>query len=184
MTLPSNTHAPKSRDAKPAQTRAEPKSGAAAANFTDSAPSDPRELPNARELQQAAETYIAARRQRPFDEMAQRRREIKAQLEAFLAAVPPPDMLDRVTAQVRRAAAVGEMIAHIYRFPSEYCTDRGRSLNNAEPDWPSTLQGLARAHFDLLHREFTPRGFHIGAQIVTWPMLMPGDVSLLLSWRK
>ncbi|OYW47745.1 MAG: hypothetical protein B7Z36_02305 [Novosphingobium sp. 12-63-9] len=140
-------------------------------------------LPSAKSLQSLAQSARAARRLRPNDELAQRRALIEEQRDAFLAAPLPADTLARLTAQVSRAATEGELAAHVYRFPSEYCTDRGRALNNEDHEWPATLQGLALAHYNILLCEFVPLGFHIGAQIVTWPMLMPGDASLILSWR-
>jgi hypothetical protein len=163
---------------------AAPQTGAKGVHLVDLPGPGENERRNARDLQIAARQAIAARRQRPADELAIRRRQIEDQRAAFLAAVPPEDTVERIAAQLRRAAEAGEMIAHVFRFPSEYCSDGGRSINNEEHDWPGSLQGLARAHFDLLYREFTPLGFHIAAQIVTWPMLMPGDVSLIMSWRE
>jgi hypothetical protein len=138
-------------------------------------------IASARQL--AAHQAIAAQRQRSLDELGVRRRQIEDQHAAFLAAEPPTGEIKRVSALIRRTAAAGEMIAHVFRFPSEYCPDGDRAVNDAGHDWPVTLQCLARAHFDLLHREFTPLGFHIAAPIATRPMLMPGDVSLMLSWR-
>lgn len=141
-------------------------------------------LPSAEVLQTTAHRALAMRRQRPNDEMAQRRALVEQQREAFMGGALQADTLDRIAALVSRLAADGALTAEVFRFPSEYCTDRGRALNNEDSDWPSTLQGLARAHFDLLHRSFTPLGLRIGAQIVTWPMLMPGDAALILSWRE
>ena len=45
------------------------------------------------------------------------------------------------------------------------------------------LQGLAASYFSLLRVQFRPLGFVIGAEIVTWPQLMPGDVALFLTWQ-
>lgn len=140
-------------------------------------------LPAARDLAALAQRARAARAAQPADEYAQRRRLVEEQRGAFLEATLAPDTLDRIVRLVARAAAAGDMVADVFRFPSEYCTDGGRAVNNEEADWPATLQGLALAHFDLLDREFLPLGYHIGAQVVTWPMLMPGDVSLFLAWR-
>lgn len=140
-------------------------------------------LPLASDLHRAAQAAIAARRSRPFDELAQRRQQIEQERGAFMARRPEPGECARVAALVRQKAEAGEMIAHVLRFPSEYCTDRGRAVNNDQHDWPETLQGLAHAHYELLAAEFVPRGFQIGAVIISWPMLMPGDVSLFLSWR-
>jgi hypothetical protein len=42
----------------------------------------------------------------------------------------------RVTAAVRRAAERGEKEIQVLRFSSEFCTDRGRAINNFDPSWP------------------------------------------------
>src|SRR5690349_3755692 len=68
--------------------------------------------------------------------------------EAFMAREIHPDMLGRVMAVVRRAAEQGKSEVLLFQFPSEYCTDRGRAINNAEPDWPKSLDGFAKRAYD------------------------------------
>ncbi len=141
-------------------------------------------LPPAREILAVARGAVAARRRRSSDDISLRRQQLDEQFTAWRDEPLAADTLDRIIETVERAAAQGEMLAHVYRFPSDYCTDRGRAVNNEEPDWPHTLQGPARTLFVVLQECFEPLGYRIGAAIVTWPLLMPGDVSLFLSWQE
>ena len=52
-----------------------------------------------------------------------------------------PDGIERFNNWVRRAAAQGRSEIEIMRFPSQYCTDHGRAINNLEEGWPETLTG-------------------------------------------
>jgi hypothetical protein len=62
------------------------------------------------------------------------------------------------------------------------CTDRGRSINNADPDWPTTLTGFAKKAYDYYEDELRPLGYKLTAEIVTWPDGLPGDVAMSLKW--
>ena len=48
-----------------------------------------------------------------------------------------------VSAMVRRAAEAGQREVMAF-FPSEWCTDKGRAINNFESHWPETLTGFAK----------------------------------------
>lgn len=150
--------------------------------MADHAPHAPAPAPRADELRSVALGSIDARRERKTDDRALRQRELAARLADFQRTPVPVTAEAEITATLHRAAGSGEMRADVFRFPSEYCTDLGRAINNGEPDWPATLQGLALRYLDLLRASFHPLGYRIGAEIVTWPMLMPGDVALILTW--
>jgi hypothetical protein len=70
----------------------------------------------------------------------------------------------------------------VVTFPSSLCTDRGRSINNADPDWPTTLTGFAKKAYDYYEEELRPLGYKLTAEIVTWPDGLPGDVAMSLKW--
>src|SRR3982751_5604917 len=55
-----------------------------------------------------------------------------------------PDGIERFNLWVRRAAEQGRNETEILRFPSQYCSDHGRAINNFEAGWPETLTGAAR----------------------------------------
>ena len=53
-------------------------------------------------------------------------------------------LLPLIMQLVSGAAERGQTEVQVYRFPNTMCTDRGRRINNAEPDWPQTLRGGPR----------------------------------------
>src|SRR5262249_36279967 len=54
--------------------------------------------------------------------------------KAFLAREVQPDAIDRLNTAIRIAAERGLHQLQVVTFPSSLCTDRGRSINNADPD--------------------------------------------------
>ena len=93
-----------------------------------------------------------------------------------------PDVMERVSALVRGAAERGESEVLAMRFPSEYCTDGGRAINNYDPHWPETLSGVAKRGYDFWQKELQPKGYKVRAQILDFPGGVPGDVGIFLKW--
>ena len=58
------------------------------------------------------------------------------------------DEIAMVRRLVQNAVKDGKFEAMVYSFPSDLCTDRGRAINNYDPNWPATLQGKAREFFE------------------------------------
>ncbi|MBV8653384.1 MAG: histidine kinase, partial [Alphaproteobacteria bacterium] len=85
-------------------------------------------------------------------------------------------------AKAHEAATHGEKQSLLLRFPSDLCTDRGRKINVAEADWPSTLRGEPAELYLHWERELRPRGFGIAASVLDFPGGMPGDIGLFLTW--
>lgn len=102
--------------------------------------------------------------------------------KAFMDREVHPEAIDRINAAVRIAAEQGHHQLQVITFPSTYCTDRGRSINNADPQWPATLTGFAKKAHEYFEKELRPLGFKVTAEIVTWPDGLPGDVALNLKW--
>jgi hypothetical protein len=102
--------------------------------------------------------------------------------DAFMAQEIAPDVFERVSRMVKSAAERGEREVLALRFPSEYCTDSGRAINNLEPDWPKTLTGFAKRAHEFFHKELQPQGYKARAQILDFPGGVPGDVGIFLSW--
>lgn len=102
--------------------------------------------------------------------------------EAFMSRDVHPEMVGRVMAVVRRAAEQGKSEVLLFQFPSEYCTDRGRAINNGEPDWPKSLDGFAKRAYDAYERQFKPHGYRLQARILDYPKGMPGSVGFFLLW--
>ena len=101
----------------------------------------------------------------------------------FMAREIKPEAMDRVASMIRRAIDMGEREALLGRFPSSWLKDRGRSIANADPRWPDSLDGVARRAFEFYEVNLKPRGFQMRAEILEWPGGMPGDVGLFLQWK-
>ncbi len=84
---------------------------------------------------------------------------------------------------VMKAAADGKYEAMIYSFPSTFCDDGGRAINNSLPGWQKTLQGKAKEILDLFEQMAKPQGYGLKAMIINFPGGMPGDVGLFLTWE-
>ena len=101
---------------------------------------------------------------------------------AFMERDIHPDVKKRVSTAVKRAAERGEQQVLVVQFPSDWCSDRGRAINNADPDWPKTLTGFAKRAYDYYVKELQPHGYGARAEILNFPGGMPGDVGLYLTW--
>lgn len=84
--------------------------------------------------------------------------------------------------KTRAAAGRGEKEVLVMRFPSALCTDKGRAINNAEADWPTTLTGRPRQAYEFWKEHLQPAKYKLRAMIVDWPGGMPGDIAFFLSW--
>ena len=68
------------------------------------------------------------------------------------------------------------------RFPSSFCNDRGRRINNFEGDWPKSLEGFGKTAFEYFDKELRPLGFSMRAEIMDFPGGNLGDVGMYLRW--
>ena len=102
--------------------------------------------------------------------------------DAFMAQDIHPDVFERVSRVVQSAAERGESEVLAFRFPSDYCTDGGRAINNFEPGWPETLTGFAKRAHEFFLKELQPKGYKVRAQILDFPGGVPGDVGIFLRW--
>ncbi|MET0599708.1 MAG: hypothetical protein ABWZ57_17770 [Mesorhizobium sp.] len=83
---------------------------------------------------------------------------------------------------VRVAVEQGKTEALVYSFSSDLCSDGGRAINNALPEWPDTLQGKARELYERYVSVAKPQGYKLKAMIINFPGGVPGDVGFYLSW--
>jgi hypothetical protein len=72
----------------------------------------------------------------------------------------------------------------VIRFPVDLCTDKGRAINNNEPDWPESLTGRPRQAYELWRDRLRGDGFKLTAMIVEWPAGLPRDVGFFLGWSE
>lgn len=120
-------------------------------------------------------------------EREQKAREAESKrLEAFADDFLKNDVSDAERIKIRRLVANavqdGKFEALVYSFPSDLCTDRGRAINNSDPDWPETLQGKAKELYDRYQQFAKPAGYRLKAMIIDFPGGMPGNVGFFLSW--
>ena len=95
----------------------------------------------------------------------------------------PDQLLHFVMQLVNHAAEAGQTEIQIYRFPNELCSDRGRRINNSEPDWEKTLEGRPKAAYEFWHDHLRPIGFGLKAEVLEYPEGMPGDIGFFLTWK-
>ncbi len=84
--------------------------------------------------------------------------------------------------QAKVAAELGERELLLLQFPAELCSDGGRAINVAEPDWPSTLRGEAAETYLRFEHDLKPAGFHLMAKVLNFPDGYIGDIGLFLHW--
>jgi hypothetical protein len=102
--------------------------------------------------------------------------------EAFMSRKVAPEAVERINNAVRVAAQNGQHHMQVMTFPSSYCSDGGRRINIADPEWPTTLSGFAKDAYDFYDSELRPLGYKLRAEIISFPGGMPGEVAMSLVW--
>src|SRR5260370_18886758 len=101
---------------------------------------------------------------------------------------PPERTADQlmqiVMGLVGHAAERGQSEVQVYRFPNALCSDGGRRINNAEPDWPGSLEGRSKLGYEFWHDHLRPLGFGLKAEVLEYPGGKPGDIGFFLTWKK
>jgi hypothetical protein len=95
----------------------------------------------------------------------------------------PDQLMQVVMGLVSHAAERGQSEVQVYRFPSALCSDGGRRINNAEPDWPGSLEGRSKLGYEFWHDHLRPLGFGLKAEVLEYPGGMPGDIGFFLTWK-
>jgi hypothetical protein len=111
-------------------------------------------------------------------ELEQRKKRVEALIDTHISDAEWRGMVHKA----RQSAERGEKEYMLLRFPSQACSDAGRAINVAEPDWPATLRGEAAEIYLRWQHDLQPRGFHLTASVLDFPGGMPGDIGLLLHW--
>ncbi len=109
-------------------------------------------------------------------------RKIAEFAEDFLKGHVTDDEIARVRRQVMNAVKDGKLEAMVYTFPSNLCSDSGRAINSADPQWPESLQGKAREFYERFLKFGKPQGYKLKAMIINFPGGIPGDVGFFLNW--
>jgi hypothetical protein len=115
--------------------------------------------------------------------LKQKKEKMKRDLhEAFMSREVHPEAVNRVNNAIRIAAQQGHHQIQVVTFPCSYCNDRGRRINNLEPDWPTSLEGFAKKAYEFYEKELKPLGFKVSAQVISYEEGVPGDAALYLKW--
>ncbi len=119
-----------------------------------------------------------------MDKAEEARKKLVASLQQEIVVTPEKiaEIKHSLAMKTRAAAERGEKEVLVMRFPSALCTDKGRAINNAEPDWPETLTGRPRQAFQFWKEHLQPAKYKLRAMIIEWPGGMPGDIAFFLSW--
>jgi hypothetical protein len=139
----------------------------------------------------------AARQQHEHEQEMQLKHREEEEMATFRKRLETFELTDMhrvaVIERIKRAFERGDTELMLTAFPSEFCTDQGRAVNNpplnpppdgVEPHWLATLPGGARPVYDFWKRELAPGGFKFTARIIDFPGGMPGNVGLFFSWPK
>jgi hypothetical protein len=108
--------------------------------------------------------------------------EASALREAFMSREVHPEVKQRINAVVARAAERGVNEIMALSFPASYCSDGGRRINNAEPDWPDSLEGFAKSAMQYYEKELRPLGYRVQVRVMDFPGGMPGTIAMFLRW--
>jgi hypothetical protein len=100
----------------------------------------------------------------------------------FMSREISPKASERINEAVRRAAEQGLNEFQVITFASTYCNDRGRRINNNEPDWPESLEGFAKKAYDYFDKELRPLGYKLRVQVIDYPGGVPGNIGFFLKW--
>jgi len=141
-------------------------------------------LPTAREIQRQAAIADAEKAEKYAQKLAAAEAEKRALIERLYkpSGLSEEEKIQLAAAVIQRAVRNGLSEVQLYRFPNSLCTDRGRAINQRDPDWEQTLTGIPREIYQLWSDYMKSRGYRILYQIIDFPGGMPGDISIVLSW--
>ena len=113
---------------------------------------------------------------------ARENQELTKFTDSFLKDQVNEDEIAMVRRLVMNAVKNGKYEALVYSFPSALCTDSGRAINSADPQWTETLQGKAKQFYQRYLEIAKPQGYKLKAMVINFPGGMPGDIGLFLNW--
>ena len=137
------------------------------------------DLPTPVELRRISEANETAKLREALEKEEEQE---QALYRSFLERDIDTEALAWVEKRVRQAAEQGTREVIVLKFPSAWCIDHGRAINNLEPGWPETLSGLAKRAYEVYARHFEPLGYKFRAQVLSYTDEGLGEVGLFLSW--
>ena len=100
----------------------------------------------------------------------------------FMSSDVTVDDRQRIRATVMRLAERGQTEMCVLTFPSDFCRDGGRAVNNFDADWPKTLTGRAAKLHALWEENAKPLGYKLEARVLNYPKGIIGDIGLFVLW--
>jgi hypothetical protein len=134
------------------------------------------------ELKRLTEEIEAKKAQETVERLRKASEDERHLREAFIEQELRPDVRERVSAVIRRAAEQGQHEVIAMRFQAAWTNDHGRRINNNEPDWPASLEGFAKRGYQFYEKELKPLGYKLRAQVLSYPDGVPGEVGIFLVW--
>ena len=141
-------------------------------------------IPTAKDLQRRLAQAEAEKAAQSARRKAAEDAEKKALLDQFSepSGVSDEERLKRAATIIERATSNGLTEVQVGRFPNQLFADRGRAINQAEPGWEATLNGLPKELYDFWAKYLRPRGYRIKFQVVDFSGGIPGDIGVTLTW--
>jgi hypothetical protein len=152
------------------------------ANIKDTASDINAPAPSAEQLRMALLEEQMAEADKQEKLRARENQELMKFTDSFLKDQVNDDEIAMVRRLVMNAVKNGKYEALVYSFPSELCTDSGRAINSADPQWPETLQGKAKQLYERYVKNARPQGYKLKAMVINFPGGIPGDIGFFLSW--
>ncbi len=145
-------------------------------------PPPPEDAPTADDIRKRMAEIELAKAEKADAKRRRLAEEQEAQLRAFLEGGVTESDLERLRTRVAVAVEQGHTEIEVLRFPASLLTDRGRAINNHDPDWPTSLRGIAADYHAIYKQRAEPRGFGMHARVLSYPDGIPGEIALYLSW--
>ena len=133
-------------------------------------------------LREMAEEALREKRRKAHEQERLHEEKQKVLHDAFLHRHLDRQEEERFNELVAEAAKRGEHDILVLRFPSAWCNDGGRAINNLDKDWPESLTGFASELYEAYKERLRPLGYRMHAQILDYPGGIPGDVGIYLGW--
>lgn len=140
-------------------------------------------LPTAADLIDIAEKRQQEQRQEEIHRLHMERIKRDLEIQEIQHSPFDDDMIETVIKRLKQAAQAGESKTIAYRFPSEACSDKGRSINNALRKWENSLVGQPKEFYEFYRRELYPKGYRLRASILNYPGGKLGEVGFTISWE-
>ena len=134
------------------------------------------------DIRKRAEEVERAKLREAMEELKEKQGHEEDLQTAFAHRDVHPEWRERLNRAITNAVNQGKNEVLIMRFPADWCTDKGRAINNFEPDWPKTLTGFAERAVQVFEKELAPLGYKAKAQVLSYPGGMLGEIGIFISW--